>query len=76
MLAAATQCPLVQTSTLLTFARVLLLSRPAEARKAAQDALAVAERKGDLASSSLARALLGELRSAAPDPHPPAPPGR
>ena len=36
MLAAATQCPLVQTSTLLTLARVLLLSRPAEARKAAQ----------------------------------------
>jgi tetratricopeptide (TPR) repeat protein len=73
-LAAATQCPLVQTSTLLTLARVLLLgSRPAEARQAAQDALAVAERKGDLASSSLARALLGELRSAAPGPRPPAP---
>jgi class 3 adenylate cyclase/tetratricopeptide (TPR) repeat protein len=77
MLAAATQCPLVQTSTLLTLARVLLLgNRPAEARQAAQDALAVAERKGDLASSSRARALLGELRSAAPGPHPPAPPGR
>jgi class 3 adenylate cyclase/tetratricopeptide (TPR) repeat protein len=61
-LAAATQCPLVQTSTLLTLARVLLLGdRPAEARQAAQDALAVAGRKGDLASSSLARALLGEL---------------
>jgi tetratricopeptide (TPR) repeat protein len=73
-LAAATQCPLVQTSTLLTLARVLLLgSRPAEARQAAQDALAVAERKGDLASSSLARALLGELRSAAPGPQPAAP---
>ena len=55
-------------------ARVLLLgSRPAEARQAAQDALAVAERKGDLASSSLARALLGELRSTAPGPHPAAP---
>ena len=77
MLAAATQCPLVQTSTLLTLARVLLLgNRPAEARQAAQDALAVAERKGDLASSSRARALLGELRSAAQGPHPPAPPGR
>ena len=77
MLAAATQCPLVQTSTLLTLARVLLLGRrPAEARQAAQEALAVAEGKGDLASSSLAHALLGELRSAAPDPHPPAPPGR
>lgn len=62
-LAAATQCPLVQTSMLLTLARVLLLgNRPAEARQAAQDALAVAERKGDLASSSLARTLLGELR--------------
>jgi class 3 adenylate cyclase/tetratricopeptide (TPR) repeat protein len=73
-LAAATQCPLVQTSTLLTLARVLLLgNRPAEARQAAQDALAVAERKGDLASSSLARALLGELRSAAPSPPPPMP---
>jgi class 3 adenylate cyclase/tetratricopeptide (TPR) repeat protein len=70
-LAAATQCPLVQSSTLLTLARVLLLGRrPAEARQAAQDALAVAERKGDLASSSRARALLGELRSAAPGPHP------
>jgi tetratricopeptide (TPR) repeat protein len=74
MLAAATQCPLVQTSTLLTLARVLLLgSRPAEARQAAQDALAVAERKGDLVSSSRARALLGELRSAAPGQPPPAP---
>jgi class 3 adenylate cyclase/tetratricopeptide (TPR) repeat protein len=74
MLAAATQCPLVQTSTLLTLARVLLLgSRPAEARQASQDALAVAERKGDLASSSRARALLGELRSVAPGPPPPAP---
>jgi hypothetical protein len=72
-LAAATQCPLVQISTLLTLARVLLGSRPAEARQAALDALAVAERKGDLASSSLARALLGELRSAAPGPHPAAP---
>ncbi|HEX5879061.1 MAG TPA: adenylate/guanylate cyclase domain-containing protein [Actinomycetota bacterium] len=62
-LAAATQCPLVQTSMLLTLARVLLLgNRPAEARQAAQDALAVAERKGDLASSSLASTLLGELR--------------
>jgi class 3 adenylate cyclase/tetratricopeptide (TPR) repeat protein len=66
-LAAATQCPLVQTSTLLTLARVLLLgNRPAEARQAAQNALAVAERKGDLASSSLARALLGNLGSAQP----------
>jgi hypothetical protein len=73
-LAAATQCPLVQASTLLTLAHVLLLgSRPAEARQAAQDALAVAERKGDLASSSRARALLGELRSGASDQHPPAP---
>ncbi|HEX8930489.1 MAG TPA: AAA family ATPase, partial [Actinomycetota bacterium] len=62
MLTAATQCPLAQISTLLTLARVLLLgSRPAEARQAAQDALAVAERKGDLASSSRARALLSEL---------------
>ena len=67
LLAAATQCPLVQTSTLLTLARVLLLgNRPAEARQAAQDALAVAERKGDLASSSRARALLGVPRSAQP----------
>jgi class 3 adenylate cyclase/tetratricopeptide (TPR) repeat protein len=65
-LAATTQCPLVQTSTLLTLARVLLGSRPAEARQAAQGALAVAEGKGDLASSSLARALLGDLRSAQP----------
>src|SRR5512132_768055 len=74
MLAAATQCPLVQTSTMLTLARVLLLgSRPAEARQAAQDALAVAERKGDLASSSLARALLGELGSTAPGRHRPTP---
>jgi hypothetical protein len=73
--AAATQCPLVQSSTLLTLARVLVVgSRPAEARQAAEDALAVAERKGDLASSSRARALLGDLRSAAPDPPPP--PGR
>jgi class 3 adenylate cyclase/tetratricopeptide (TPR) repeat protein len=67
MLAAATQCPLVQTTTMLTLARVLLLGgRPAEARQAAQDALAVAEGKGDLASSSLARALLGELGPAQP----------
>jgi class 3 adenylate cyclase/tetratricopeptide (TPR) repeat protein len=74
MLAAATQCPLVQTSTQLTLARVLLAgSRPAEARQAAQEALAVAEGKGDLASSSRARALLAELRSAAPGPPPPAP---
>jgi class 3 adenylate cyclase/tetratricopeptide (TPR) repeat protein len=66
-LAAATQCPLVQTSSLLTLARVLHLgNRPAEARQAATDALAVAERKGDLASSSLARSLLGELGSAQP----------
>ena len=72
--AAATQCPLAQTSSMLTLARVLLLGgRPAEARQAAQDALAVAERKGDLASASLARALLGELGSAAPGPHPPTP---
>jgi len=47
-----------------------LASRPAEAQQAARDALAVAERKGDLASSSLARALLGDLRSAAQGPHP------
>jgi hypothetical protein len=52
---------------------LLLGSRPAEARQAAQDALAVAERKGDLASSSLARTLLGELRSAVPGQHPAAP---
>jgi hypothetical protein len=65
MLAAATQCPLVQTSTMLTLARVLLLgSRPAEARQAARDALAVAGRKGDLASARAAHALLGELRPA------------
>ena len=70
-LAAATDCPLAQTSALLTLARVLrLASRPAEAQQAARDALAVAGRKGDLASSSLARALLGDLRSAAQGPHP------
>jgi class 3 adenylate cyclase/tetratricopeptide (TPR) repeat protein len=64
-LAAATQCPLVQTSALLTLARVLRLgSRPAEARQAARDALTVAGRKGDLASARAAHALLGELRPA------------
>jgi hypothetical protein len=45
-------------------------SRPAEAQQAARDALAVAERKGDIASSSLARALLGQLGGAGPGPHP------
>jgi tetratricopeptide (TPR) repeat protein len=65
--AAATDCPLVQTWTLLTLARVLRLAgRPAEARRAARDALAVAEGKGDLASSSVAQALLDELGSAQP----------
>jgi hypothetical protein len=49
-----------------------LASRPVEARQAALDALAVAERKGDLASSSLARTLLGELGTAGQDPHQPA----
>jgi hypothetical protein len=63
--AAATDCPLVQTWTLLTLARVLRLAgRPAEARRAARDALA--EGKGDLASSSVAQALLDELGSAQP----------
>jgi class 3 adenylate cyclase len=72
-LAAATDCALVQTSTLLTLAHVRrLASRPVEARQAALDALAVAERKGDLASSSLARTLLGELGTAGQDPHQPA----
>jgi hypothetical protein len=70
-LAAATDCALGQTSALLTLARVLGLgSRPAEAQQAARDALAVAERKGDIASSSLARALLGQLGGAGPGPHP------
>jgi len=45
--------------------------RPAEAQEAARDALAVAERKGDLASSSLARGLLGELRHDTAGRHPP-----
>jgi class 3 adenylate cyclase/tetratricopeptide (TPR) repeat protein len=64
-LVATTDCSLVQTSALLTLARVLRLrSRPAEARQAARDALAVAGRKGDLASSRAAHALLGELRPA------------
>jgi hypothetical protein len=64
-LSAATDCSLVQTSALLTLARVLRLgSRPAEARQAARDALAVAGRKGDLAAARAAHALLGELRPA------------
>ena len=46
-LAAATQCPLVQTSTLLTLARVLLLgSRPAEPRLGAPEGPAGGERAG------------------------------
>jgi hypothetical protein len=49
---------------------LLLGSRPAEARQATQEALAVAERKGDRASSSLARDLLGGLRPDAAGPHP------
>jgi tetratricopeptide (TPR) repeat protein len=62
-LVATTDCSLVQTSALLTLARVLRLrSRPVEARQAARDALAVAGRKGDLASSRAAHALLGDLR--------------
>ena len=62
-LVATTDCSLVQASALLTLARVLRLrSRPAEARQAARDALAVAGRKGDLASSRAAHALLGDLR--------------
>lgn len=73
-LAAATDCPLGQTAALLTLARVLRLgSRPVEAQRAARDALAVAGRKGDLASASQARALLGEVRAAAPGPHPASP---
>jgi class 3 adenylate cyclase/tetratricopeptide (TPR) repeat protein len=62
-LAATTDCSLVQTSALLTLARVLRLrSRQVEARQAARDALAVAGRKGDLASARAAHILLGELR--------------
>jgi class 3 adenylate cyclase/tetratricopeptide (TPR) repeat protein len=62
-LVATTDCSLVQTSALLTLARVLRLgSRPVEARQAAREALAVAGRKGDLASARAAHALLGELR--------------
>jgi class 3 adenylate cyclase/tetratricopeptide (TPR) repeat protein len=62
-LAATTDCSLVQTSALLTLARVLRLrSRQVEARQAARDALAVAGRKGDLASARAAHVLLGELR--------------
>jgi class 3 adenylate cyclase/tetratricopeptide (TPR) repeat protein len=61
-LATATDCSLVQTSALLTLARVLRLgSRLAEARQAARDALAVSGHKGDLASARAAHALLGEL---------------
>jgi class 3 adenylate cyclase len=70
-LARATDGALGQTSALLTLARVRRLgSRPAAARDAAREALAVAGRKGDLASASLARALLGELRGAGPGSHP------
>ncbi len=62
-LAAATDCPLVQTSALLVLARVLRLEgRPAEAAQQAQQALAVAGRKGDLASARATRVLLGQLR--------------
>jgi class 3 adenylate cyclase/tetratricopeptide (TPR) repeat protein len=58
-LAAATDCPLAQTSALLTLAGVLELGhRPGQARQAAGEALAVAEGKGDLATASRARALL------------------
>ena len=58
-LAAATDCPLAQTSALLTLASVLELGRrPGQARQAAGEALAVAEGKGDLATATRARALL------------------
>jgi hypothetical protein len=43
-----------------------LAGRPARARQAARDALGAAEGKGDLASSSAARALLEELGPAQP----------
>ena len=66
-LAAETDCPLGQAWALLTLARTLRLGgRPAEARRAAADALAVARRKGDLASASAATGLLAELERAQP----------
>jgi class 3 adenylate cyclase/tetratricopeptide (TPR) repeat protein len=64
-LVATTDCFPAQASTLLALARVLRLgSRPAAAVQPAREALAVAERKGDLASSRAAHALLGDLRGA------------
>ena len=66
-LAAETDCPLGQAWALLTLARTLWLGgRPAEARRAAADALAVARRKGDLGSASAATGLLAELEGAQP----------
>jgi ATP/maltotriose-dependent transcriptional regulator MalT len=61
-LAAATDCLPIQAWALLVLARTRRLGgRSAAARRAAHEALAVAERKGDLASAAAARALLGEL---------------
>jgi hypothetical protein len=66
-LAGETDCLLVHTLSLLTLARVLRLGgRAVEARRAAADALVVAERKGDLVSASAARDLLAEADGAQP----------
>jgi tetratricopeptide (TPR) repeat protein len=60
-LSGTTDCPLAQSTALLTLARVLELGRqPGPARQAAREALAVAEGKGDLATAARARALLGQ----------------
>ncbi len=61
-LAAATDCLPIQAWALLALARTRRLGgQSAAARRAAHEALAVAERKGDLAAAAAARALLGEL---------------
>jgi tetratricopeptide (TPR) repeat protein len=66
-LAAETDCTLVHVLSLLTLARVRRLGgQPAEARQAAADALALADRKGDLASASAARGLLVHLGGGQP----------
>jgi hypothetical protein len=57
----------MHTWALLTLARVLRhAGRAAESEAAARDALAVAETKGDLASSATVRGLLAEPGPAQP----------
>jgi hypothetical protein len=57
----------MRTGALLDLAEVRLLGgRPAEAATAAEKALALCKEKGDVASASRARLVLGELGAATP----------